>query len=406
MTTQAQKVLHVIPSLGPLRGGPSLAVQAMARGLVGAGVDVHIATTNDNGPGLLDVPLGQPVVQDGITYWYFPRQTRLYTASWPLTRWLARHVRAYDLLHIHALFSYAPLPAAFYAARAGVPYVLRPLGILNRWGMEQRRPMLKRLSFMLIERRILAGAAAVHYTSVQEQDEAARLTIPTPPVIIPLGVELATTQHIQRGTWRSHYPAAAGRTIILFLSRLDRKKGLDLLLPAFAQLRQTRPDLILFLVGTGDAEYEAELRGLAQQLGIAADVVFTGFVTGEQKLAAMADSDLFVLPSYSENFGVAVVEAMASGLPVIVCPGVGIAPDITQAEAGLVVLANVADLHAALQQLSADPALRQRMGQRAQRLAAERFSTAAMTRSLLKLYGDILSQKQRGLVRQSGAPLP
>src|SRR5262249_9530024 len=113
-----------------------------------------------------------PVLEDAVTYWYFRRQTRFYTGSLPLSRWLARHVADYDLIHIHALFSFATTVAAFWAARRGVPYIVRPLGTLNTWGLENRRPWLKQLSLRLIERRVLANAVAVHFTSTQERDEA------------------------------------------------------------------------------------------------------------------------------------------------------------------------------------------------------------------------------------------
>src|SRR5437762_2322947 len=130
------KVLHVIPSVGPLRGGPSEVIRTMVRGLAETGLEVHVATTDDNGRGRLDVPLGVPVPEDGATYWYFSRQTRFYNFSWPVSRWLAGHVQQYDLVHIHALFSYTTLPAAVYSRRLGVPYIIRPLGTLNRWGMQ------------------------------------------------------------------------------------------------------------------------------------------------------------------------------------------------------------------------------------------------------------------------------
>src|SRR5437899_12740318 len=104
------RVLHVIPSLSPLRGGTSVALRELSRGLARAGVEVHIATTDDDGPGRLAVPLGRPVDEDGVTQWYFRRQTRFYTTSWALTRWLAGHMADHDLVHIHSLFSYAAVP--------------------------------------------------------------------------------------------------------------------------------------------------------------------------------------------------------------------------------------------------------------------------------------------------------
>lgn len=145
------KVLHVIPSVSPLRGGPSVMLRTMAKGLAQAGVEVDVATTDDNGPGRLSVSHTIPIVEEAVTYRYFPRQTRFYTFSWPLNHWLAQHVQDYDLVHIHAIFSYVAIPAAFYAKRYGVPYVVRPLGVLNRWGIQNRRPWLKQLSFRFIE---------------------------------------------------------------------------------------------------------------------------------------------------------------------------------------------------------------------------------------------------------------
>ena len=137
------KVLHVIPSVGPLRGGPSAMVRQLAASLVRSGIDTHVATTDDNGPGTLPARYGEPVVQDGVTYWYFPRQLRFYTSSWPLALWLAHHVADFDLVHIHALFSFAALPASYWAARRGVPYIVRPLGTLESLGHDAPPPLVE-----------------------------------------------------------------------------------------------------------------------------------------------------------------------------------------------------------------------------------------------------------------------
>ena len=390
------KVLHVIPSVGPQRGGPSQAVLDMVRGLAQAGVEVHVATTDDDGPGRLSVLLGQPVVEDGVTCWYFPRQTRFYTASWPLTTWLWRHVPDYDLVHVHAVFSYSSLLAAFCAWRAGVPYIIIPHGILRSWGIQNRRPVLKRLSFCLIERRILGHAALVHFTSEQERLEVEDLDVRIPSAVIPLGIDLSAFEHLPAlGTFRRHYPQLASRTLLLFLSRLDPIKGLDLLLPAFAQVRQARPDVALVLAGRGAPGYEAWLRARVKELGLEGGVLFTGFLEGEQKLAALADCDLFVLPSYSENFGMAIVEAMACGLPVIISDQVGIHHEVAVAGAGVVTPCRVDALATGMVRLIADSDLRRHMGMRGRRLAWDRFSVQAMTAALVEVYTKILHSTSR-----------
>ena len=126
------KVLHVIPSLSLVHGGPSVALPIMERGLTGAGIQVETATTDDDGPGKRsEKPLGSPVQENGVTRWYFRKQSEFYKVSWPLRRWLQRQVGGYDLVHIHAVFSHASVAAARAARRNHVPYVLRPLGVLN-----------------------------------------------------------------------------------------------------------------------------------------------------------------------------------------------------------------------------------------------------------------------------------
>ncbi len=386
------KILHVIPSLSPRRGGPSFTLRALARALAEAGLEIHIVATDDDGPDArLWAPSGQPLVEDSVNIWYFPRQTRFYTASWPLTQWLARHVGEYDLVHIHALFSYASLPAAFYAARYGVPYLVRPLGTLNRYGMQQRRPWLKRLSFQLIERRILEHATLIHYTSEQERKQAAELGVNYPSVVIPNPVELPiATQSQHKGQFRQQHPWLAERTLILFLSRLDPIKGLDLLLPAFAQLRATDSQAALIIVGNGEAAFVNSLRSQAEQLGIASDIVWTGFVAGEAKQAVLADADIFVLPSYSENFGIAVVEAMAAGLPVIISNRIGIHHEVSLAGAGLIVECAKSPLANALLYLAGDPKQRQHMAEQGRSLARKQFSQPAITSQIIRLYTSIV----------------
>ncbi len=385
------RVLHVIPSVGPLRGGPSVMVRAMARGLARAGLEVHVVATDDNARDRLRVPHATPVLEDGVTYRYFPRQTRFYTFSWPLTRWLARHVRDYDLVHIHALFSYAAAPAAYWAARAEVPYVVRPLGTLSRWGMEHRHPWLKRLSLCLVERRILCGAGAVHYTSQQERVEATELGVRAPNAVVPLGIDLTPFAELPpRGWLRERVPGSAGRPVALFLSRLDPKKGLDLLLAAFTHARSRRPDLVLVVAGSGDAGFEQGVRRHATRLGLGDSVYWAGFLSGKEKLAALADADLFVLPSYSENFGTAVVEAMAAGLPVVISDRVGIHREVAAARAGLVVPCEQEAVADAMLRLTVDSALRGELGAHGRELARRRFSIASMTDNLLGMYGDVL----------------
>ncbi|MBI1883153.1 MAG: glycosyltransferase [Chlamydiae bacterium] len=391
--------------MSPLRGGPSATVRTVTRGLIEEGLDVHVVTTDDDGFGRLTIPHGFPIEEEGVVYWYFPRQTYFYTFSWPLSLWLGLHVRDYHVIHIHALFSYASVVAAFWCARYGIPYVVRPLGTLNRWGMLNRRPRLKKLSFRFIERRVLSAASAIHYTSEQERFEAGELGVLRGGVIIP---EAADPRSLKKsvvipnavdfdttpagyvgGRFRASHPEFSKSKLILFLSRLDPKKGLDLLLPAFARVKEQCSDILLILAGDGEPSYVAWLKKEVIRLGIAKDVLWTGFLFGEEKWTVLADADIFVLPSYSENFGVACVEAMAFGIPVIVSDQVGIYREVLKAEAGVAVRCDVHDLSQVLIRLLGDASLRLRLGENGRRLAHEAFSVRSVTKRLIELYNGI-----------------
>ncbi len=363
-------------------------MRALAEGLAERGITVEVVTTDDNGPERLHVPLGTPVKERRVVYRYFPRQTSFYNSSAPLSHWLWQHTREFSVVHIHALFSYSSTAAAWIARAKSVPYVVRPLGILNHWGMRNRRPWLKRCSFELLERRILNHAAAVQYTTRQEQLEAESLGFHAPAAVIPNPVGVGAVS--APGAFRARYPELRGKLVILFLSRLDQKKGLDLLLPAFRRLLDSVPDAKLVIAGEGAPNLVSKLRSRAAQLGLTDQVLWTGFVEGAEKWSMLAESDLSVLPSYSENFGIAAVEAMHFGLPVIVSDQVGLHSDIALHDAGLVVACKVEALTDALSRLAGDPQMRTAMGERGRRLAATRYSIEAVSRAMTDLYEGIM----------------
>jgi glycosyltransferase involved in cell wall biosynthesis len=391
------KVLHVIPSLSPSQGGPSKALPEMARGLAQAGVSVDVACTDDDGTGrrISGVTHGVPVTHaDGFRVFYFPKQTEFYKVSLPLLRWLCRHAREYDVVHIHTVFSFSTLAGALAARLARVPYIVRPLGVLNAWGMKNRRRWVKALSFGLLDKPTLNRAAAIHYTSDQEAAEAAPLGLTPPPVVLPLGIDLTSFSSLPpREALAREWPQAEGKMVILFLSRLDEKKGLPVLLEAFEKVHRECPETLLMVAGDGDAALQQSLQQQSKQLGIEPSVIWTGHVSGTRKLAALAGADLFVLPSRSENFGIALLEAMAAGLPCVTTPGVALACDEVCRDAVIRTPVDDADtLARECVRLIKDGSLRHRFSTSA-RAAAQNYSSEVMAVRLLKLY-DQLSSSQ------------
>jgi glycosyltransferase involved in cell wall biosynthesis len=221
------------------------------------------------------------------------------------------------------------------ASWAGVPYIVRPLGSLSSYGLRMRRRRLKALSLDLVESRILRNAAAVHFTSKSECEEAQSLGLSFRGIVIPLGVEQEPTGSPVR--LRAAYPVLTGRRVVLFLSRLDPKKNIEALIDAMVLSNTLKQSTVLVIAGNGAPAYVDSLKARAAAAGVADHIVWLGHVEGAQKSAALAIADVFVLPSFSENFGIAAVEAMLAGLPCVLGQGVAIATEIARAGAGLAV---------------------------------------------------------------------
>ena len=382
------RVLHVIPSVSLRRGGPSHALHTMVLGLSAAGVEVDVATTDDDDHGRIQVPHGSPVQRAGGTFYFFPRQMRFYTLSWPLRNWLHAHLEGYDVIHTHAAFSFAGTAAAQAARRKRRPYIVRPLGTLAPYGLHQHRA-LKTISLALVERPLLNDAARVHCTSRMEAEEIRALG-DWPTTVIPLGVDVARFSADRNRRWIDEKaPHLQGRRIVLFLSRIHEKKNLELLLDAFALVRQGYDASALVIAGAGAPEYVAALQQRARGLGIDGAVYWTGQLNDEAKAAALAAADVFVLPSRAENFGIAVVEALAAGLPVVISDQVGVQHEIRDAGAGLVLPLNKAGWSEALLTILRDDDARTRMGAQARVLAQREFTAEVMTRRLIELYQSV-----------------
>ena len=385
------RILHVVPTYYPAvrYGGPIRSVHGLAVALSRRGHDVHVYTTNVDGPYNLDVPTDRPVLLDGVAVHYFPVPAlrRLYWAP-ALARRMRAAIDEFDVVHLHSVFLWPTWAAARTAAAAGVPYIMTPRGMLIRSLIQHKSRWVKSAWIHLIERRSLASAAGVHVTADIEGTELRSFGFRTPQIAcIPNGVEWpSATAGIAAGPFAG-LPARFG----LFLSRISWKKGLDRLLTAWQRV----PDLPLVIAGNDEEDYLPKLRVLAQELGIAERVHFIGPASDHDKWALYAAAELFVLPSYSENFGNVVAEAMAMGCPVIVTPEVGIAALVAEAGAGMVSSGEPAQLATAITALLEDAARRREYGRRGQELVRNRLSWSGVAALTEKLYAQVLTQEPR-----------
>ncbi|MDB9524439.1 hormogonium polysaccharide biosynthesis glycosyltransferase HpsP [Oscillatoria sp. CS-180] len=389
------KILQIVPSISLVYGGPSQMVRGFSQALATAGTEVTIATTDSNGdvdevP--LDVPLGQPVSQDRYTIYHFRcAPFRRYKFSVGLLKWLWEHGQEYDIAHIHALFSPITSLAATVLRQQGVPYLLRPLGTLDPADL-QKKKRLKQLYAAVLERPNLAGATAIHFTSEQEAKVSERFGTRTPGVVMPLGVSPLPPTDMRLDV-RDRFQIPRSQPLLLFMSRLDPKKGIDLLLPALMALQQEGHNFHLLMCGANpqDREYEQSVHARIEGSELRSHITLTGFVSGDLKAAILQAADVFVLPSYYENFGIAVAEAMLAGLPVVISDQVHIWQTIQQNEAGWICSCDEKTLAQQLRAALASQTERQRRGQNAQHCAKTHFSWDAIAQQAIGLYEDILS---------------
>ncbi|MGB3508028.1 MAG: hormogonium polysaccharide biosynthesis glycosyltransferase HpsP, partial [Microcoleaceae cyanobacterium] len=379
------RILQIVPSISLVYGGPSQMVLGLSTALAAQNIDVTILTTDSNGDvgqPPLDVPLDKPVVQNDYQIRYFRCSPfRRYKFSLKLLQWLNQHAAEFDLAHIHALFSPVTTLAATVAKFNQIPYILRPLGTLDPADLRKKK-QLKKIYVSLLEKRNIANAAALHFTSTEEAKVSERFGVSTKDLVIPLGVN--PPENRQAKEQLVNYLQSQGIEIkhpmILFMSRIEPKKGLDLLLPALEKLLAAGIKFQFILAGANpqDPNYEAKIRAQIAASPLARCTKITGFVTGEIKASLLQVADLFVLPSYYENFGIAVAEAMVAGTPVVISDMVHICQDVANAKAGWVTSCKIGDIATVIELALQNEEERKQRGLNGKDLARKNYSWSAI----------------------------
>ena len=329
-------------------------------------------TTNVDGSGETDVPLGVPIALDGVSIRYFPSTYRRLFYSPRMRHALNELVAGYDAVHLHSVFLWPTYAAARAARRHGVPYIVSPRGMLVPDLIARKSRFAKNLWINAVERRTFASAASVHFTAGVEWDAAKEISIPLPsPVVVPNGIELPPATSTPR------LPDT-----LLFLGRINWKKGLDRLLDAVKAV----PGVKIVIAGNDEEGLTPVLQAQAQRNGIADRIDFRGPVSGAEKEELLRTSTALVLPSLSENFGNVVLEAMAVEMPVVVTADVGLAADVASAGAGIVTSNLPEPLAAALHTLLRDSGARAEMGRRGRALVEARFTWERVASQMEELY--------------------
>ena len=367
-------------------GGPIRCVHGLSAALVRRGHEVHVCTTTIDGPDNFSAPTDRAVLLDGVSVHYFEtgRLRRLHGAP-AMRGFLRKETGGFDVAHLNISYVWPNWVAAREAQRAGTPYLMAPHGCLVDDLIRRRSRWIKSAWIQLVERPSLAHAAALHVCSELEAVEFRKLGLPQPEVCcVPNGVERPQQYApLQDGPY-----AALPRPYALYLGRINWKKGLDRLVAAWPRVH----GLHLVIAGTDEDGLEQQLKAQTRQLGIDSRVHFIGAVDDAHKWAVYENAEMFVLPSYSENFGIVVAEAMAVGCPVVVSPDVGLSQLVQSSGAGIVTDCEPGKLADAIVGLHADAEGRRRMRACGQRVAEQQLSwdsiAAQMEAVYLKLAGE------------------
>ena len=372
-------IVHVASSVTTTSSGLAYAAKRLCEAVIEAGEEVTLVTLDAGAPRL-------PPFARAFPRGLGPRRLGRAPA---LRRWLAREARdgGVEAVHVHGLWRLSLTDPARISAAAGVPLVVAPHGSLSRWAMRSGS-RLKPLFWATIQRPAFRHTACWHATSEAECDDIRRLGFRQPVALVPNGIELPPEREAS---------PRSGRTL-LFLARIHRKKGVDVLLDAWRQVQDGFPDWRLVIAGRAlpdeEPRYLDAMRRRAAARG-AARVSFPGELLGSARENAYAAADLYVLPTWSENFGLTIAEALAAGTPVITtteAPWGGLA----ERRAGWWIAPGVASLAACLREaLATEGAVLRAMGRRGRRWMESEFAWRDRGRRMARTYDWLRGQAER-----------
>lgn len=368
------KIAHCIATLDPAAGGPPAVAMRLAAGqtMLGHG---GMLLTHDPGDrrDVVEQAIAKVPNREALELQYLPHASGLGRATGAaLRRALEPHLRSVDFLHLHGVWETILRSAAAAARRLGVPYAVRPAGMLDPWSLAQKK-WKKRLALALGYRRMLNGAAFIHALNDDEAKLIEPLGLDTAIRVIPNGVFLGEIDPLPSPeTFHADRPELNGEPYLLFLSRLHYKKGLDLLAEAYARFREAGGRSRLVVAGPEEGAGD-DFRQRIDRAGVAEHVTMTGPLYGTEKLAAMVGARAFVLPTRQEGFSVAVTEALACGLPVVTTHDCHF-PQIAEVEAGLLTTLDVGEIAEAMLAVDRDPERAAQWGRNGRQLIESRFT--------------------------------
>lgn len=379
------RILQVIPYFTPKRGGDVNVCYNLSKQLVNRGHEVTIIATDFE----FDEGYAKSLVNVRIIPFKVTVRIGLFLISLSMKKWLKKEIKNYNVIHLHNLQSYQNNVAYHYARKYGIPYVLQAHGLAPRI---MKRSMLKKLYNWVWGYSILKTASKAFALTKMELDEHKEMGVGEDKIeIVPNGIDLSEYEAPpRRGEFRKKYGIKDDEKIVLYLGRIHKIKGIDLLVNAFAEIVEELDNVKLIIVGPDDG-FLSILKRQIEGLKIGNKILFTGPIYGRDKLEAYVDADVYVLPSVYETFPTTVLEAWACGTPVIITDRCGIA-DIVDGRAGCVVEYDKDQMRNAIIKILSDGELRRGFREEGRKLVKNEFGWERVVLDIEKIYLSLIGR--------------
>jgi glycosyltransferase involved in cell wall biosynthesis len=327
------KILHIIQSTDLNNGGPIRGILNLNSIYLNSGYSLDILTFNKDAS-KFDLPPNVRIINLNVLKLF----NYYYCKS--LTSWLEKNAKNYNKILLNGIWQNHSIHSSIVLKKLDIPYSIFPHGMLDPWSIRNSffKRIKKTIYFYLFEYHVLKSAEFVIFTC-EEECRLARSSfkfIKFNSKVIRYGMPPPPIQFAKSKLLFKSYPMLKKRKIILFLGRVDKKKGLDLLIRAFAILYKNSDQFVLLIAGSGDIGYIKELKNISGSLGVSEKVIWMGMIHDELKWSTFYSSDIFCLPSHQENFGIAIVESLSAGLPVLISNKVNIFSEISKDKAGII----------------------------------------------------------------------
>jgi len=370
------KLLHTISSIDISGGGPSKSISDLCSQLVKKNIEVNILTNVSDNPYLIESP------NTNLQLNFVKSESYKFA----LNRILQNE--KFDLLHGHGIWQMPVHYMSQIARRKNIPYIVSPRGMLEPWALNANK-WKKKLALWLYQYKDLEKANCIHATAQMEADNIRKLGFSNPIAIIPNGIDVSEFPLIAEKQIKEKYT-------LLFLSRIHIKKGIELLVEAWSKIdKNLRHNWEIIIVGNGEADYIKSLQNLINIKELDSEIKIVGPQFGSEKIKMYHEADLFVLPTYSENFGIVVAEALACGVPVITTKGTPWS-DISTNKAGWWIDIGVEPLVLALQEaITLCVEVRHQMGINGRKLIIEKYSIETVSNNMVQLYEWVINNVKR-----------